>query len=165
VEPTNLAASIEPPTCARTRKPTTDGGTESRLRLQRLRHHSHRTPYTLAPVGTADSAALTARRRPASTRCGIGSPGGSRANVILAGMSKPLPVAECTNCGRYSTELQSVNQGCGRIIDGKKCKGLFRSRIRPDQWRPCDQCAGSGWLDSKSCVFCQGTAWRLNDLT
>jgi len=59
-------------------------------------------------------------------------------------MSKPQPVAECTKCGKSTTEVHLINQNCNFVYPKKgKCKGTYRSMIGADDWKKCPNCSES----------------------
>lgn len=72
---------------------------------------------------------------------------------------KSRPVARCTGCGKNIRAIGTVNQKCMGIIDGRKCKGTFRSMIGPNDWKECPDCNAEGRVDSQRCVTCGGDGW------
>ncbi len=71
---------------------------------------------------------------------------------------RPLPVAICTRCGKRTTSAEFINQRCGNRVNGKRCDGIYGSALKPDDWKPCHYCGGSGHTGEK-CVACNGSGW------
>lgn len=44
---------------------------------------------------------------------------------------KKSEVAFCTRCGQTTDKWELINQRCKRVIQNKKCKGVYRSDLTP----------------------------------
>ena len=72
---------------------------------------------------------------------------------------RPKPVAICTNCRAvYYTPIR-INQCCGRIVDGKRCKGGISSALMKSDWEECPSCLGSGEKAEAICSKCNHVGW------
>ncbi len=71
------------------------------------------------------------------------------------------PVAICQLCGRPAG-LHAINAQCGQTIDGKRCKGLVRSALLPNEWSECTKCEAAGRLENpyRKCDACYGAGWH-----
>lgn len=68
-------------------------------------------------------------------------------------MAKLQPVAVCTVCGKTTHSAQLINQRCGWRHGGRRCRGVYGSALRPDDWLVCDACNGDG------CHACEHVGW------
>ena len=75
---------------------------------------------------------------------------------------KPKPKAFCFVCKKYYLDSSVINKNCRSEIGDKKCKGLIRSALSPDDWKICTVCQGSGIDENDKCFSCQGTGWILS---
>jgi hypothetical protein len=73
---------------------------------------------------------------------------------------KRLPVAVCTSCGAISYNVPSINQRCCEKIRGKRCDGIYGSRISNRDWKECRSCAGTGYNGYANCKGCDGVGWH-----
>ena len=69
------------------------------------------------------------------------------------------PVAFCNRCGAVSYSATVINGNCGRMVGGKKCKGVNASALNENDWTECPVCKGFGTNGGKSCEPCQGSGW------
>lgn len=72
---------------------------------------------------------------------------------------REMPVAVCTKCGKYSYE--QINVQCSNDLSGKRCKGIFRSHLKDDDWRECPSCAATGRDEDVKCTQCEGAGWLV----
>ena len=71
-----------------------------------------------------------------------------------------IPVAVCTQCGKYSTNGNVINEPCGnQTHNGKRCRGVFGSAINVGDWQECPSCLAVGRVDSSCCSQCDGHGW------
>lgn len=71
----------------------------------------------------------------------------------------PHPVGVCGRCGATTRSAASINNPCGRRIDGKRCAGSFGSAIGEKDWEGCPTCAKTGRVDGARCEQCEGDGW------
>jgi hypothetical protein len=79
-------------------------------------------------------------------------------------VKQKLPVAACTKCGHVSYNIAGVGATCGRMVGGKRCRGVYSSRLNVGDWVECDGCAASGFVGvvdagGSRCVTCDGVGW------
>ena len=48
---------------------------------------------------------------------------------------KQRPVAECTQCGAISKNLSDIKERCSHQVDGRRCRGVFRSKQGSLDWK------------------------------
>ena len=70
---------------------------------------------------------------------------------------RPRPVAICPDCGAVYYSPLRINQRCGRLVDGKGCKGGI-TRAWND-WEECPSCLGSGEKGEATCSKCNHVGW------
>lgn len=69
-------------------------------------------------------------------------------------------VARCTNCATASRDDSMINHSCNRKVDGKTCRGVYRSAIGLDDWRECEVCGTRGRsIEGGRCQSCDGEGW------
>jgi hypothetical protein len=68
------------------------------------------------------------------------------------------PVAVCTVCGAVSHNASAINGPCGRMVGGKKCKGVFGSALNIGDWEECPSYAATGWKEGRCCDQCTSVA-------
>ena len=71
---------------------------------------------------------------------------------------RSTPVAMCTRCGAVTRNVSQFNERC-HLRFNKKCQGVFRSMVRPDDWKECPSCAATGKGESGLCLSCKGEGW------
>ena len=69
------------------------------------------------------------------------------------------PVAVCTKCGEQTGFFEQIGRRCYRMVEGKKCRGLFRGLDDPDDWEECPSCSAAGWIEGERCGRCEGHGW------
>lgn len=69
------------------------------------------------------------------------------------------PVAVCTRCGAITRNVAAINQPCRRVINGRKCKGVFGSALCENDWELCPSCNGTGIEGRSQCSQCEGAGW------
>ncbi len=74
-------------------------------------------------------------------------------------MKKEQPVAICMKCGEYSRSLGHINEKCSNYIDGKQCRGTFKSVLNNNDWKECQKCSGFGNINKQKCISCNGEGW------
>jgi len=74
-------------------------------------------------------------------------------------MKKQTPVAVCTNCKAYTTNVTSINERCNKKYDGKRCQGVWGSAIAPNDWEECSTCHAAGKISESKCEHCDGYGW------
>jgi DnaJ-class molecular chaperone len=74
-------------------------------------------------------------------------------------VSREKPVAVCTVCGAVSYGLNLYGP-CGRMVGGKRCRGVKRSRLNEADWAQCEACGGSGRVTGSKCETCDGVGWK-----
>ena len=74
---------------------------------------------------------------------------------------KSHPVAICSACGAYSSDLRDIHRDCRRVINGKRCKGSFGSKLAPGDWQECSKCLATGEVNGAPCLDCGGIGWLL----
>jgi hypothetical protein len=73
---------------------------------------------------------------------------------------KSKPLAVCTVCWAYTDDLAYVNSRCYKVVNGRRCSGVFRSGLGLS-WAECESCKGYGLVGSVSCSECKGFGWKL----
>lgn len=68
------------------------------------------------------------------------------------------PSARCTRCGMPGPETR-INERCSNTLNGKRCKGTFRSALNEGDWSICSACGGSRILEGRGCQYCHGSGW------
>lgn len=72
---------------------------------------------------------------------------------------KNPPVAVCTDCKEYSNNIALVNERCGKVYNGKRCKGVWGSANNVGDWEECPTCHATGREGSAKCSQCDGYGW------
>jgi hypothetical protein len=72
---------------------------------------------------------------------------------------RPRPVAICPDCGAVYYSPLRINQRCGRLVDGKPCKGSISSALMKNDWEECSSCLGSGEKGEATCSKCKHVGW------
>ena len=73
---------------------------------------------------------------------------------------KPKPVAACMECRAITDMHELVNQRCDRVVNGRRCPGIYRSDLS-FVWDKCQGCEALGRVGSQVCAECGGMGWRL----
>jgi hypothetical protein len=71
---------------------------------------------------------------------------------------RPLPVTHCTNCAKAGYRFDLVQEPCGQMIHGKRCKGSIQSATEINDWAACPSCNATGWVGA-TCAQCDGAGW------
>jgi hypothetical protein len=74
---------------------------------------------------------------------------------ILDAMARQQPVAVCTVCDHFSSNMNLINEQCGERPGGKRCKGVNGSALNVTDWKLCGECAGEG------CEACRDSGWKF----
>lgn len=72
-------------------------------------------------------------------------------------MEREMPESRCTRCGKISSVLG--NRDCFEVIGGRECRGAYRTRLGPNDWRECSVCKKTGILEGHACYRCDGVGW------
>ena len=73
------------------------------------------------------------------------------------------PYAVCTECGHYAYSVMDIYNGCGQVIDKKRCKGRYRPALMRDDWEECPVCGRTGMVATGKCRNCAGIGWLYVD--
>ena len=71
------------------------------------------------------------------------------------------PMMVCTRCRAYSVNPHFFNQRCDQVVNGKRCREIYRSALRPDDWKECTFCEGVGFVGKERCPSCNGSGWSF----
>lgn len=72
-------------------------------------------------------------------------------------MIKDTPVAVCTKCGKYTDNLNHINNRCPiTYVKSGRCKGVYRSMLAYGDWKDCGNCTTTGIVNDIDCTPCQG---------
>jgi hypothetical protein len=77
-------------------------------------------------------------------------------------MSKLFPVFPGAFCVKYYApyDARQIGGRCYKPIGhNKTCNGGIRSAVNGNDWKPCGQCNGDGFIDEKGCIACDRTGW------
>jgi hypothetical protein len=69
------------------------------------------------------------------------------------------PVAVCTVCHAYSTNISVINERCGNRYNNKRCQGVWRSALSEGDWQECSSCNATGREPQGRCNQCGGFGW------
>ena len=78
----------------------------------------------------------------------------------MARFSKPKPLAACGECRALTDMHVLVNHRCDRVVNGRRCAGIYRSDLS-FVWDKCQTCEATGRIGSQACDECRGMGWRL----
>jgi hypothetical protein len=73
---------------------------------------------------------------------------------------RPKPVAACMECRAITDMHEQVNHRCDRLVNGRRCPGIYRSDLSL-VWDKCQGCEATGYIGSQACVECAGMGWHL----
>ena len=73
---------------------------------------------------------------------------------------KPKPLAACSECRAITDLLVHVNHRCSRVVNGRRCPGIYHSDLS-FVWDQCQGCDATGRVGSQVCVECAGMGWHL----
>lgn len=74
----------------------------------------------------------------------------------LEGEAMRQPVAVCEVCGHHQSSPSRINERCSQVYDGRRCRGVYGSRLAVDDWIACASCSGTGLIDRQQCRACEG---------
>jgi DnaJ-class molecular chaperone len=70
-----------------------------------------------------------------------------------------MPVTFCAKCGAHGYSLLLANRQCGRMIQGKRCRGMHQSALEQNNWTECAACHATGFEGKRYCRQCDGSGW------
>jgi hypothetical protein len=69
---------------------------------------------------------------------------------------KSKPVAICSKCARPTTNYDAIGVSCSRRLSNReKCRGVYISALRDEDWKECPSCAAT----DTACSLCSGVGW------